>query len=225
MRRELYRQIVRLSEEREGGSVNILLVFPASTFADAPYWSPGTGFQVCIPHRTWLKDNKDGTADTIASYVTPKIGITAWDGSDWAEPEIWTVRTVADHWWLGTVLWDKPHRITHFLNGDVDEGENLLRPSQIIDRQPHARHPIKAVLEYWDAFSIQWAFTPRRLEAFPGLEDRYGVLTYWGLAGDSDLDHSMQSLSMLVYNITKIARHFGAEIHILPDEVPSNGSF
>jgi hypothetical protein len=170
-----------------------------------------------MPNRTWLRDNPDGTVEVVASYVTPKIGIAAWDGGEWTEPELWTVQAPADHWWLSTVLWNKPHRITHFLEKDEEEEEELLLPSTITDRTPHAGHPIEAILKYWEDFSLKWRFTPRRLEAFPGYSDRYGLVAYCPPDWGSDL--SANTISELVYNVTKIARQFNAEVHILPQSL------
>lgn len=111
----------------------------------ARQWKPGRDYKTAIRNMSWWRDNHDGAITAIA-VVWPKQR-PAFDGGEWTEPELWTVRLPLDagdvtrkgprwmpwrHYWLtpGPVymLRDKPHRVTWWSEG---------RPERkVLDRRP-----------------------------------------------------------------------------------------
>lgn len=103
------------------------------------YWKPGREYTTAIPGRSWWKP--DGERAIIAvALVWPK-GIPAWDGSEWTEWEIWTVRlplrpgdtinpAPGDAYGSGAeyMLHDKPHRVTWWAEDEPSR--------EVIDRLP-----------------------------------------------------------------------------------------
>ena len=109
------------------------------------HWKPGPGYKTAIRDMSWWRGNGDGTITAIA-VVWPKTR-PAYDGGEWTEPELWTVRlplgsgdpTRKGPWWKpwrrywlapGPVymLRDKPHRVTWW-----DEGHPKRK---VLDRRP-----------------------------------------------------------------------------------------
>lgn len=109
-------------------------------------WKPGRGYHTAIRNLSWWRNNHDGTITAVA-VVWPKT-LLAFDGGEWTENELWTVRLPledddplrAPAWmpdrigrsrlmpqrrrngWLQPgpiyMLADKPHRVTWWDEGD-----------------------------------------------------------------------------------------------------------
>lgn len=88
-------------------------------------WTPGPGFTTVIPGHSWWR--ADGDRHIVAVALAWPKTQPAWDGGQWTEPEIWTVRyplegdetiepATGDDYGNGVqrFLGDKPHRITWY---------------------------------------------------------------------------------------------------------------
>lgn len=53
-------------------------------------WKPGRGYRTAIRNLSWWRNNGDGTITAVA-VVWPKT-LPAFDGGEWTENELWTVR-------------------------------------------------------------------------------------------------------------------------------------
>lgn len=119
-------------------------------------WKPGRGYHTAIRNLSWWRNNGDGTITAVA-VVWPKT-LPAFDGGEWTENELWTVRLPLDPddplrapaWmpdWIGRsrlmprryrngwlqpgpvyMLCDKPHRVTWWAE------DNPRR--EVLDRGP-----------------------------------------------------------------------------------------
>lgn len=119
-------------------------------------WKPGRGYHTAIRNLPWWRNNRDGTITAVV-VVWPKEP-PAFDGGEWTENELWTVRLPpnpdnplrAPAWmpdWIGRsrlmpwrrrngwlqpgpvyMLADKPHRVTWW---DEDDPRR-----EVLDRGP-----------------------------------------------------------------------------------------
>ena len=53
-------------------------------------WKPGRGWRTAIRNTSWWHHNFDGTI-TARAVVQPKT-MPGFDGGEWTQPELWTVR-------------------------------------------------------------------------------------------------------------------------------------
>lgn len=78
-------------------------------------WTPGPGFTAAIPGRSWWRRDDERTITAVA-VVPPRLR-PAWDGGEWTEDEVWTIRLPLTD---GVVymLHDKPHRVSWWAEGE-----------------------------------------------------------------------------------------------------------
>lgn len=108
-------------------------------------WTPGRDFTTAIPGRSWWRRDDERTITAVV-VVPPRLR-PAWDGGEWTEDELWTIRLPysgdADLdpprpgvvWMPGVVymLHDKPHRVSWWAEGEP--GREVLErvPVRLLD--------------------------------------------------------------------------------------------
>lgn len=78
-------------------------------------WTPGRDFTAAIPGRSWWHRDDERTITAVA-VVPPRLR-PAWDGGEWTEDELWTIRLpLMDG--VVYMLHDKPHRVSWWAEGE-----------------------------------------------------------------------------------------------------------